>query len=122
MAANTYRMEVRGLVDKPLSLSYQKLLALLSQSRVANLPYMEGWDKKLLFQSVPVLGLLTLAGIKPQGSTVIFRAVDGYSSALPLEFLKKAQVILAVEVNRLPQDARREFPLQVVAEHKLGYK
>lgn len=117
-----YRLEVGGLVAKPLSLSYQDILALPSQTRVANLPCVEGWDEKLLFQGVAVTDLLALAGAKPEGVTVIFRAVDGYSSALPLEFVKKAQVLLAYKVNGLPLDARRGFPLQVVAEHKLGYK
>jgi DMSO/TMAO reductase YedYZ molybdopterin-dependent catalytic subunit len=118
----TYRLEVGGLVDRPLSLTYEQILALPSQTRVVNLPCVEGWDEKLLFQGVPVLDLLAQAGAQPEGVTVIFRAVDGYSSALSLDFVKKAQVLLAYKVNGLPLDARRGFPLQVVAEHQLGYK
>ncbi|MFH1036020.1 MAG: molybdopterin-dependent oxidoreductase [Pseudomonadota bacterium] len=117
-----FRLSVSGLVDKPLSLSYEEVLALPSQTRLANLPCVEGWDEKLLFQGVPVLELLSMAGTKPRGDTVIFRSAEGYSSALPLEFVKKARVLLAYKINGLTLDAKRGFPLQVVAEHKLGYK
>lgn len=117
-----YRLEVGGLVDRPLSLGYPEILALASQARVENMPCVEGWDEKLLFQGVAVADLLALAGARPQGSTVVFRAADGYSSALPLEYVKRAQVLLAYKVNGLDLDIRRGFPLQVVAPHKLGYK
>ncbi|MBI5521092.1 MAG: molybdopterin-dependent oxidoreductase [Desulfarculus sp.] len=117
-----YRLEVGGLVDKPLSLSYPEILALASQTRVENMPCVEGWDERLLFQGVAVADLLALAGARPQGSTVIFRAADGYSSALPLAYVQKAQVLLAYKVNGLELGIRRGFPLQVVAPHKLGYK
>jgi DMSO/TMAO reductase YedYZ molybdopterin-dependent catalytic subunit len=118
----TYRLTVGGLVNHPLSLTYEELLALPFQTRMANLPCVEGWDEKLLFQGVPVRDLLARAGAQPQAATVIFHAADGYSSALPLEFVGKAQVLLAYKVNGLALHAKRGFPLQVVAEHKLGYK
>lgn len=117
-----YRLVVTGLVDKPLSLSYPELLALASQERMVNMPCVEGWDERLLFQGVAVSDLLALAGAKPGATTVIFRAADGYSSALPLTYVQKAQVLLAYKVNGLELDIRRGFPLQVVAPHKLGYK
>lgn len=117
-----YRLEVGGLVDKPLSLSYPEIQALASQTRVVNMPCVEGWDEKLLFHGVAVSDLLALAGARPEGTSVIFRAADGYSSALALDYVRQAQVLLAYKVNGLELDLRRGFPLQVVAPHKLGYK
>lgn len=120
--AQTYRLRVQGLVRHPLSLSYAEILALPSVTRVLKLPCVEGWDETLLFQGVELKELLARAGAQPGITTVIFRAADGYSSALDLAYALKAGVMLAYKINGLALDAERGFPLQATASAKLGYK
>jgi len=118
----TFRLKVEGLVDKPLALSYEEVLALPRQEKVIVLHCVEGWSEKLLFEGVRLKDLLDLARPKPGAVKVIFWAADGYSSALPLSYLLERGIILAARINGLKLDSRRGFPFQLVAEDKLGYK
>jgi DMSO/TMAO reductase YedYZ molybdopterin-dependent catalytic subunit len=53
---------------------------------------------------------------------VIFHAVDGYTSSLPLDYIRRNDILLAYSMNGVTLPAERGFPFQVVAESKWGYK
>lgn len=118
----TLRLVVKGLVDKPLSLTYEQVLALKPVERMAPMNCVEGWREDLLFKGVRVADLLAEAGAKKNATWVIFRAADGYSSAMPVDYLIKSNALLAFQVNGLTLDEARGFPFWLVAEGKLGYK
>jgi DMSO/TMAO reductase YedYZ molybdopterin-dependent catalytic subunit len=117
-----YQLKVGGLVGKPLSLSYNDVLARPALSKVTVIHCVEGWDVKVLWEGTPLAGLLNEAGIKPAANTVIFRSVDGYSSSLPLAYIREKNILLAYKMNGLALPEERGFPFQVVAEDKWGYK
>lgn len=116
------RLSVEGLVDRPLSLSYEETLALPQARRVVNMPCVEGWSELLLVDGVLVAELLAKAGPKPGAKVVIFRAADGYTSAHDLDYLERSKALLAFKINGRTLDAKRGFPFQLIAEKKLGYK
>ena len=117
-----YRLEVTGLVQKPQSLTYQEVLALPNVKRAVTLHCVEGWQEHLLFEGVRLADVLALAKPKRGVRTVIFFAVDGYSSSLDYGDVKRLDLMLAAKINGKVLDAKRGFPFQVVAESKLGYK
>jgi DMSO/TMAO reductase YedYZ molybdopterin-dependent catalytic subunit len=117
-----YRLKVGGLVTKPLSLSYEDVLARPPQSKVTIIHCVEGWDVKILWEGVPLAGLFDEAGAKPAANTVIFRSADGYSTSLPLAYIRSKNILLAFRMNGLTLPEARGFPFQVVAEDKWGYK
>jgi DMSO/TMAO reductase YedYZ molybdopterin-dependent catalytic subunit len=117
-----YRLEVTGLVEKPQSLTYQEVLALPNVKRAITLYCVEGWDEHLLFEGVRLADILALAKPKKGVRTVIFYAVDGYSSSLNYDYVTRLDIMLAATINGKVLDAMRGFPFQVVAESKLGYK
>ena len=117
-----YRLEVTGLVEKPQSLTYQEVLALPNVKRAVTLHCVEGWDEHLLFEGVRLADVLALAKPKKGVRTVIFYAVDGYSSSLNYNDVTRLDLMLAAKINGKVLDAMRGFPFQVVAESKLGYK
>lgn len=117
-----FRLKVHGLVDKPLELTYDQVLALPPVRRVVTMPCVEGWSETLLYDGARVSDLLALAGLKPEAKFVVFRAAEGYDSALSLTFINQADVLLGHKINGRTLDANRGFPFQVVAEHMLGYK
>ncbi len=116
------RLKVTGLVDKPLSLTYEEVLALPQARRVVNMPCVEGWDELLLVDGVRVADLLARAGVRSEAKVIIFQAADGYTSAHDLDYLQKSDALLAFKINGRILDAKRGFPFQLVAEKKLGYK
>jgi DMSO/TMAO reductase YedYZ molybdopterin-dependent catalytic subunit len=117
-----YRLKVAGLVDKPLTLSYDEVLARPSESRVMVVHCVEGWDVKVLWQGVPLAALIDAAGAKPAANTVIFRSADGYSTSLPLAYVRQKDILLAFKMNGLTMPTERGFPFEVAAEGKWGYK
>ncbi|HVP91929.1 MAG TPA: molybdopterin-dependent oxidoreductase [Terriglobales bacterium] len=117
-----YRLRVGGLVAKPLSLAYDEVLARPAESRVAIIHCVEGWDVKILWEGVPLAALLDEAGAKASANTVIFRSADGYSTSLPLSYIREKNILLAFRMNGLTLPEARGFPFQVVAEDKWGYK
>ena len=117
-----YRLEVTGLVQNPQSLTYQEVLALPNVKRAVTLHCVEGWDEHLLFEGVRLADVLALAKPKKGVRTVIFYAVDGYSSSLTYNDVTRLDLMLAAKINGKILDANRGFPFQVVAESKLGYK
>ncbi|MFA6184776.1 MAG: molybdopterin-dependent oxidoreductase [Candidatus Shapirobacteria bacterium] len=117
-----YVLNIDGLVDKKLSLTYDQVLNHNQYTKIVTLNCVEGWSAKILWQGVLIKDLLTEAGIKPGSNTVIFYAVDGYSSSLSLDYVTNNNITLAYKINGVVIPPERGFPFQVVAEDKWGYK
>ena len=119
---NTYRLEVTGLVDHNLSLSYNDLLALPAVSEVVYMPCVEGWGYNAKWTGFKVKALLDKAGVRPEGTYVMFYTDEGYASGHPLSFLQEPDVILAYGDNDMTLTEEHGYPLRLVANNKYGYK
>jgi DMSO/TMAO reductase YedYZ molybdopterin-dependent catalytic subunit len=120
----TYRLVVDGLVEKPLSLSYDDLLAYPQESRLTDLNCVEGWNFTAKWTGPKLSSILDDAGVKPGVKTVIFHTTDvsdGYTS-LNLTYIRDQNIIIALKLNDVTLPPDRGFPFQVVAESKFGYK
>jgi hypothetical protein len=119
---NTYTLEVGGLVSKQLTLTYNDLLNLPAYSEVAYMPCVEGWGFNAKWTGFRVTDLLDEAGVANDSGYVVFICKDGYSTGLPLAYLRDNHILLAYGLNDVTLPADRGFPLQLVAESKYGYK
>jgi DMSO/TMAO reductase YedYZ molybdopterin-dependent catalytic subunit len=117
-----YELIITGLVDNASSLSYNEVLNLQSYTKVVTLYCVEGWDVKLLWEGILVKDLLEQAGIKEEANTVIFKAYDGYTTSLSLDYVTNNNILLAYKMNNVTLPPARGFPFQLVAEDKWGYK
>jgi DMSO/TMAO reductase YedYZ molybdopterin-dependent catalytic subunit len=117
-----YRLKVGGLVDKPLSLTYDEVLARPAESRVVTAHCVEGWHVKVLWEGVSLAALIDAAGAKTSANTVIFRSADGYATSFPLAYIRQKNILLAFKMNGLTLPKERGFPFEVAAEAKWGYK
>jgi DMSO/TMAO reductase YedYZ molybdopterin-dependent catalytic subunit len=120
----TYRLAVNGLVEKPLSLSYDDLLAYPQVSRLMDLDCVEGWNFTAKWTGPALNAIFTDAGLKPEAKIVIFHTADvpdGYSS-LDLSYIQDNDIIIALKLNDITLPPDRGFPFQVVAMSKFGYK
>jgi DMSO/TMAO reductase YedYZ molybdopterin-dependent catalytic subunit len=122
VSLENYRLKITGLVEHPLTLTYDQVLLHDHYSKVVTLHCVEGWDVTLLWEGVLIDDLLMKANVKPEAVVVIFHAADGYTSSLPLEFVRKNKLLLAYKMNGVNLPPERGFPFQVVAESKWGYK
>jgi DMSO/TMAO reductase YedYZ molybdopterin-dependent catalytic subunit len=117
-----YALEITGLVDRPLALSYDQVLQGPRHSKVVTLHCVEGWSVNILWEGVLLADLLQEAGAREDAVIAIFHAADGYTSSLTLEHIRQNQIMLAHKMNGVTLPPERGFPFQVVAESKWGYK
>jgi DMSO/TMAO reductase YedYZ molybdopterin-dependent catalytic subunit len=119
---SSYRLEVTGLVEKPQNYTYDQIKGLQSYKKVVKLNCVEGWDVSILWQGVLVSDILNRSKPLSNANTIIFYAVDGYSTSFPLDYFQKNQILLAYKMNNATIPPQRGFPFQLVAESKWGYK
>ena len=119
---DSYRLQIGGLVDHPLSLTYDQVLDRQHYSKVSELNCVQGWSVNILWEGVLVRDLIKEAGVKPEANTIIFRAADGYSTSFPLSWFYDKDIILASRMNDVTIPPERGFPFHLVAEDKWGYK
>ncbi len=119
---SSYRLNVTGLVRHELSLSLGDILILPAYAEVVNLDCVEGWSFAAKWTGFRVTDLLDSAGVLANGTYVEFFCVDGYTTTLPLSYLRENNVLLAYGLNDVQLPPDRGFPLQLVAGGKYGYK
>lgn len=76
----------------------------------------------ILWEGVLVRDILNTSGVDPQANTVIFHAIDGYTTSFPIEYLQDNDILMAYQMNNVTIPAERGFPFMLVAEDKWGYK
>jgi len=90
--------------------------------KVVNLHCVEGWSVTILWKGILVNDLINESGVDADTKIVIFRAIDGYTTSLPLDFIIENDIIIAHKMNNVTLSPERGFPFQLVAESKWGYK
>jgi DMSO/TMAO reductase YedYZ molybdopterin-dependent catalytic subunit len=119
---NSYRLQITGLVQRPVNYTYEEAKNFTTYRKVVKLDCVEGWSVNILWEGVLVSDLIREAGPLPQANTIIFHAVDGYTTSFPLDYVKNNQIILAYKMNNATIPPERGYPFQLVAESKWGYK
>jgi Sulfite oxidase and related enzymes len=121
---STYKLAITGIVNSPSNYSYSDVVNNFNSTlQVATLPCVEGWSVTLLWQGVPIMDLLQSAGgVGPDANTVIFLAYDGYSSSLPLDYIKQNNIMIAYKMNNVTLTGQTGWPLFLVAKDQYGYK
>jgi DMSO/TMAO reductase YedYZ molybdopterin-dependent catalytic subunit len=122
-----WRLEVRGLVTNPRSLTLNELKSLprvTSERTLVCISNPVGGDLigNVVWSGVRVRDLLQSAGVQPGARWVIWRSSDGYVESLPLAAALEQDVLLAFEINGQPLTRRHGFPLRVLIPDRLGMK
>lgn len=128
----SYRLNVSGLVDTPITLSLEDLKAMASRTQITRHDCVEGWSTIAKWKGVPLRAVLEKAGVKASGRYLLFRCYDALSSGLSgpdlyyetidLVDAYHPQTILAYEMNDKPLPIENGAPLRVRIERQLGYK
>lgn len=120
--ATEWGLEVKGLVDHPLVLTYEDLLSLPSVTQVTTLSCVTGYEATGEWTGVPVKSILEMAGYSESAVSVVFYAADGYTSSLTLEKALQEDTLLAYKMNGVTLPKEHGYPLRLVVPDKLGYK
>jgi len=123
----SWRLDVGGRVDRPFSLTLEELLAMDAVEVPVTLQCVSnevGGDLvgNAVWQGVPLASLLERAGVRPEGTQVVGRSVDGWTAGFPTELVdgeRTALVAYAMNGEVLP--ARHGFPARLVVAGLYGY-
>jgi len=115
-----YRLTVEGLVETPLTLTYEALRAYPTVTEVVLLICADLFADNAEWTGVPVATILAEAGIKPEASKVTFYALDAYRKTLPLEYVQQEGVFLAHVVNGQILPPEHGYPMRLVVKGRYG--
>lgn len=122
IARDAVRLEISGLVERPLTLTYDDVLRRRQYRKVITLNCVEGWSATMLWEGVLLADLIHEAGVKAEAVNVIFHALDADTSSIALDVIRDRKILLAHKLNGVALPPERGFPFQVAAELKWGYK
>ena len=117
---STYRLAVEGLVENPLSLSYEEIKAYHRVTEVVLLICPHVFYDNAEWTGVPVADILRQAKVKPEAEKVRFKAAGDYRQSLTIEEAMSEGVFLAYEVNGQPLPLEHGYPLRLVVRGKYG--
>src|SRR5438445_3777405 len=99
-----WRLDIKGLVQAPFSLTYDQLLDLEAVEQIHTLECISnyvGGDliSTALWTGVPLRDLLNRAQVQPAAYDVVFTSVDGYTDSIPIAKALEAQTLVAYLMN-----------------------
>ena len=119
----TWSLDVWGAVDTELSLDWEAFQSLPTETQVQDFHCVTGWSKfDCEFTGVPFDTLAERAGVRDDAVHVMFHAMDGYTTNLPLSECQRDGVLLVSAYEGEPLPADHGGPLRVVTPHKYAYK
>lgn len=119
----TWRFSVSGLVEQPLSLGWDDLLALPRQETLCDMHCVTHWSRyDNVFEGVPVRALLALARPRPEAAFVLVHADPDYTTNLPLHDLDREANLLALRFNGEPLTPEHGGPVRLLVPHLYLWK
>ncbi len=121
--ATEYQLDIYGAVSTPTIYTYDEVLNNFTiYKKVITLNCVEGWSATVLWEGVRVMDLVEEADPDESSEIIIFHAEDGYTTSLPIKYIRENDLILAYKINEVTLPDENGFPFQLVAESKWGYK
>lgn len=127
-----WRLEVAGLVERPLSLSLAQLQAMPARTQITRHDCVEGWSCIAKWTGAPLALVLDQAIVKAEARFVAFHCMDTierglagniqYYGTIDMVDARHPQTILAYGCNDSALPVANGAPLRVRVERQLGYK
>lgn len=127
-----FELAVTGLVEAPVILSRETLLAMRSRTQITRHDCVEGWSCIAEWTGVQLGLLLDAARPRPNARYVVFHCHDAIERSLagPIHYYESIdmidarhpQTIMAYGLNGAPLPIPNGAPLRLRVERQLGYK
>ena len=123
LPAEGWEVQVGGLVEKPLTLTYKELLALPKSIADARLTSVTRWSVRGEWGGVRLSDLFALVTPQPQAAHVQFTSYRNvYTTCIPLDVALRERTLLAYEFDGEPLDADYGGPVRGLCPYLWGYK
>ena len=127
-----WKLEIGGLVKRPLSLSLADLRATAAREQITRHDCVEGWSGIAGWKGARLGALLDRAGLLPEARYIAFFCADtleltldgtgDYYETIAIVDAYHPQTILAYEMNGKPLPMEHGAPVRLRLERQLGYK
>ncbi len=126
--AATWQLRVDGMVDHPLTFTYDELIGLPLFDQYVTLECVSnvvGGDLigNALWTGVHLKAILAEAGIRPGATQIVGRAVDGFTVGFPTSWAldPSREPMIVVGMNGSPLPAEHGFPARLIVPGLYGY-
>jgi DMSO/TMAO reductase YedYZ molybdopterin-dependent catalytic subunit len=119
-----YRLAVDGLVDRPLDLGFDDLLARPATALTRDFQCVTGWRvADVAWRGVKLADLLDEAGVQPTAKAIRLFSFDGvYTESLTLEQARRDDVLVVHEMEGKPVSRPHGGPVRLLVAPMYGYK
>lgn len=124
----TWRLRVTGMVARPFELTYDELVAMPLHEQYVTIACVSnevGGDLvgNALWSGVRLKDLLERAGINPEATQIVGRAVDGFTVGFPTSWAiaDDREPLVAVAMNGEPLPADHGYPARLIVPGLFGY-
>jgi len=125
--ADRWQLEIDGMVDKPMTISYRQLMAMPMIERDITLTCVSnevggGYVGAARWQGVRLADLLDQVGVRSGADQLLSTAVDGFQIGTPMEVVRDGRdAMIAVGMNGRPLPAIHGFPARIVTPGLYGF-
>ena len=125
--ADRWKLQIGGMVDKPLTITYRDLMAMPMIERDITLTCVSnevggGYVGGARWQGVRLADLLDRVGVHPGSDQLLSTAVDGFQIGTPMEVVRDGRdAMIAVGMNGQPLPAIHGFPVRMVTPGLYGF-
>jgi DMSO/TMAO reductase YedYZ molybdopterin-dependent catalytic subunit len=118
-----WRFAVTGAVARPLSLTWDELLAMPKRETVCDMHCVTRWSRyDNVFEGVPVQAILARAEVRPEAAYAMVHAEEDYTTNLPLDDLDRPGNLLALRHNGEPLTPEHGGPVRLLVPHLYLWK
>ena len=123
-ATKDYTLSVKGLVDRPYTVTYEQLRALPPTKLVKDFQCVTGWRvPSVHWTGVLLRDLLDRAGVKSGATALRFTSFDGeYTESLTLDQARRPDVMVAYELEGKQLSSDHGGPARLYVAPMYGYK
>jgi DMSO/TMAO reductase YedYZ molybdopterin-dependent catalytic subunit len=127
VARDVWRLDIVGRVENPKVFSFADIAAMPAVEQETTLLCISygigsGLCSNAVWKGVPLPTLLAQVKPKPDVTTVLFRAADGYYETFRFEKAMEPTTLVAYEMNGEPLPQRHGFPLRMIVPGLYGEK
>lgn len=124
---DSYRLEISGEVDTPLSLSLADLKAFPAVTEMRTLecisnPVGGNLMGNATWTGLSMAALLAAAGVRPAGKHLKLESLDSYHTGIPIELAMDEHALLVYEMNGETLPAKHGYPLRCLWPGRYGQK
>jgi len=125
--AQRWELVIDGMVERPLTISYEELMVMPMIERDITLTCVSnevggGYVGAARWQGVRLADLLNRVGVRNGADQLLSTAVDGFTIATPMEVVRDGRdAMIAVGMNGQPLPAIHGFPARIVTPGLYGF-